>query len=558
MAGVFALITLQEELDNILDNVIYHLHHLVELAQDEMPEEARLIELTGLLKQVWGTVLMADLMGAKELLDEVLLLTGTLKEWSKTAEEKCELLEIIGKNMLLLRRYFDFIIRQRKDDARLLSTAINNLRQRRGAISLSENHFFNLSLPMATLVLPQGDGSSSNRAEQDGTQKRLRQLYQTGLLATLAGGDAGQGLRVMARALAHLETLHATDVLGNFYRVAVLFLEALPVIGLTPERKTLLRQIDMVSRRGYSPTVNTLIQNILFHVLGSGYRDAEIDDFCQRYQLQSLPYSEQTLRQARAALVGPDSETYAALGRVVVEDITEIKTLLSAFEFGGEVSDGTIATLQQRLTRLGHVLEMAGLQATAGHLHYQAIVVGNRRDDLVLVNSVSELLLKVEAKVLTLAEQGLLLDESQSRQGDQNDAKNYYVNSALAVVWQALQDRLKACCQDFRVYVESGYDRQHIVSVLTKLEGMAGQLQFLEEQRLAKIVAGYIQLLQRRIYQTTQAPDMDEMNVMVNIQCSLEFCVESAASGLADEMNTRCLELAESYLFPLEYTSAVA
>ena len=126
----------------------------------------------------------------------------------------------------------------------LLIGGINELRRAGGKALIQESHFFsaNLSRPRT----PPAPESDLPRAELPALARRLRHMYQTGLLGVLRDLNPSVNLRLMGRAMVRLDRAAGDCGLSRFLWIGQAVITAMVAddMALTPARKALLSQYD--------------------------------------------------------------------------------------------------------------------------------------------------------------------------------------------------------------------------------------------------------------------------------------------------------------------------
>ena len=157
------------------------------------------------LQQIRGTLNLIELAGAELLAQEALQLATDIP--TGVSEERDGQLAALGNALYVLRRYLENVEANRQEIPELLLPAINEVRCAAGQPALPESFFFSARLdiprPPSTAIdhLP-------SEAELGEESRRMRHMYQIGLLGLIREQNLYPSLKLMGRALARLDSLH--------------------------------------------------------------------------------------------------------------------------------------------------------------------------------------------------------------------------------------------------------------------------------------------------------------------------------------------------------------
>src|SRR5690625_4052581 len=105
----------------------------------------------------------------------------------------------------------------------LLIPYINAPRKSRNAPHVPESHFYELEVPR--MASPTAHNSTKLGEELSSLVRRLRHMYQVGLLRVLQDKGTVPALSMMARAMERLETASAGYAMGELWTVCHALLE---------------------------------------------------------------------------------------------------------------------------------------------------------------------------------------------------------------------------------------------------------------------------------------------------------------------------------------------
>src|SRR3990167_8518505 len=151
----------------------------------------------------------------------------------------------------------------------LLLPAINDLRQAGGQPALPESFFFSVRLDHAR---PRTAPAALDAAAKEVEGRRLRQMYQVGLLGFMREQNPQASLKLMGRAMARLDTLYANEPRGRLCWVGAAAVEAQLEGQLLARksRKQLFSRIDrelkQILANSQYETPRSLLKELLYLV----------------------------------------------------------------------------------------------------------------------------------------------------------------------------------------------------------------------------------------------------------------------------------------------------
>lgn len=193
------------------------------------------------LHQVRGTLNLIELTGAELLAQEVLDQATDIP--AGAGEERDVQLSALSNALHVLRRYLENVEANRQEMPELLLPAINDLRQAGGQPALPESFFFSVRLDHAR---PHTAPPAIDGAARESEGRRLRHMYQVGLLGFIREQNPQASLKLMGRALSRVDGLFANEPRGRLCWVGAAAVEA-QVDGqllARKSRKQLFSRID--------------------------------------------------------------------------------------------------------------------------------------------------------------------------------------------------------------------------------------------------------------------------------------------------------------------------
>ena len=157
------------------------------------------------LQQVRGTLNLVEQAGAELLAQEVLDQATDIPVGA--GDERNAQLSALSNALHVLRQYLENVEAHRQEMPELLLPAINALRQAGGQPALPESFFFSVRLDQPR---PRTTPSSLDSAARESETRRLRHMYQVGLLGFIREQNPQASLKLMGRAMQRLDSQNTT------------------------------------------------------------------------------------------------------------------------------------------------------------------------------------------------------------------------------------------------------------------------------------------------------------------------------------------------------------
>ncbi|GAA4648857.1 type IV pilus/biofilm regulator FimL [Kistimonas scapharcae] len=558
MAGVNALHPLRDELDATLQHAVQSLEHFAEAPDQGASLQACIDDL----QQIGGILTLIELNGAELLVIELTELALALTPGSMTVTD--DRLDCLGRGLFILERYLNYVVTQRDELPELLLPEINRVRKARGEAALPESWFFTVRLDVKTeasepLVKPLESNKSPIR--------RLRQMYQMGLLGMMSQEKPYAGVKLMQRSMLHLHRLSQKETITELFLVAAACLEAIADVemALTPNRRILFSRLDQQIRRlqlnagQHVLDIPRLHQKELLYLLALADSDSELAQGVRdRYKITALPFNDVSLGNARQVMSGPDNGVFQSLSEALSEELATVKDTLDLLERGAG-QDPDFGELQNHIVRLGKTLSMTGLHSAANTLQRQQPLVRQWHDVGAVgtpeeLDSVAEAVLYVETMVSALsAGPGRASVEAQGAEKprEESHVTKRHLQEASSVVQSEAVAGITLSKRAVTAYLESDYDKIHLESLPRSLSAIAGGLYFLGEDRCSDILQYCARFIREHIMEQESIPSDRVMEVFADVLSSLEFYLESLDIPATTPVDA--LKLAENALDELGY-----
>ncbi|GAB6387460.1 ferrous iron transporter B [Stutzerimonas marianensis] len=503
------------------------------------------------LKQVRGTLNLIELTGAELLAQEILQLATDIPVGA--GEERDTQLAALSNALYVLGRYLESVDASRQEMPELLLPAINALRLVSGQPALPESFFFSARLDHARPPVAAAVRESAGRGAE---ARRLRQMYQVGLLGFIREENAAASLRLMGRALGRLDVLFANTPGGRLCWLGTAALEAMLDGQLLPRqsRKQLFSRLDREVRQLIANTAyeapRGLLKELLYLVALAESSGPIASEVRQIFSLSSLPFTDHLLEDEFQRLAGPGQAVMRSLSSAIREELASVKDLLDLIERQTAPADAYVS-LQTQLGKLGKTLGMVGLSSASSALHAQLPVVagwtGEVAPDPQALLKLADAVLYVESMVGSL-ERGEKRDPRPqiAQPGHEAEAfANHQLTEACIVVIGEATAGLALAKRAITAYLESNGEKLHLANVPFSLMAVRGGLRFLEQDRAADLIGACADFIQKEMLEGMQMPAEQMLETLADALTSLEYYLEGGAVLRRDDSRVSVLDLAE-------------
>jgi hypothetical protein len=544
-SGATSLNLVRDELFATMEEAELSLEHFIADRQNG----SLLQQAVESLKQVRGALNLIELVGAELLAQEVLDQATDIP--AGAGSDRDGQLASLSNALHVLRRYLESLGTLRLEIPELLLPAINDLRQAGGQAPLPESFFFSVRLDHPRLERTVAPVTTEERLRQ---QRRLRQMYQVGLLGFIREQGVPASLKWMSRALSRIEALYANEPIARLCWVGAAALEAQADAQLLPRkgRKQLFSRIDrelkqLLVNSAYEPP-RSLLKELLYLVALADSQGPLASNVREVFGLNPLPFTDHMLEEEYQRLSGPGQAVMRSLSSAIREELTSVKDMLDLAERGNLPSE-SLKTLHNLLGTLEKTLSMVGLSSAANMLNQQLACVQQwvegESPQPEALNRLAETVLYVESMVATL-ERGELQGASQTASAPVSDSDSFaahQLNEARIVVVDESQAGLAMAKRSITAYLESSGDKLHLANVPFSLQAVRGGLWFLNQPRAAELVGACSDYITRHMLETPQVPSEQMLETLADALSSLEYYLEAGAV-LRPETQPSVLDLA--------------
>ena len=517
------------------------------------------------IKQIRGTLSLIELKGVDLLADELLAHINSITLGEDPTTDKR--LDFLTTAFFMLPRYLEFCLQTSRSMALLLIPHINELRQARRAAPLPESYYFAFE-PLKVVRSASGQHAQSPE-EISMLVRRLRHMYQAGLLKVLQGTQVKSSFSIMCRALERLESVCGASPLGNLWWLANASLSAISEksLRITKIRKMLFSSLDREIKRfqfegnavlSREPDA-ALIKELLYLLTLSRSTTEKTKAVAAAYGVRPLSYSDAELAREMEFLKGPSVNTINSMAAVLTDELHSTKNILErAAQSGAELLTES-PELLDTLKKIADILAIVGLVSPSTGLKQEIEKIQRWQTTGEAVNAsdllgVADTLLYVESTIAGLGKSNLSDEKlAQINALSRDDVMaNNQIAEAEKLVIDEIESGLAMVKRALSAFSESNYDKGHIGNISATLDSVRGGMFVLGLPRAAKVVAGCMQFINETLMEDEQQAAIQHMmDTFADAVISLEYYLDSLK--VDKKADTEVLRIAEESLEALGY-----
>lgn len=493
------------------------------------------------LHQVAGSLEMTDCRGGVQLLAEMEALVDALL--SDEVSDRAMAGDALAAAAAAVPGYLSLTIARRSDQPAALLSQLNDLHALLGQPLATETGVFNPDLGPFDRC-GQSPPAAVDQAELAALCRKLRQIYQLGLLSLLKGElQVDRQLNLMCKVAERMQELfagHQRELLWRAGYVVLAGLRAAEPPG--PALHQLLRELDRDLRACCDPAAfaarpppvaRSLMKNLLYYVSVAGDTRPGVPGLRTLFRLdQALP---QLLPEHAARTASHDPIT--TLRDEVAVELRTLQELSEQQVDAGIALEQAAATLSPPLQRVRDTLSAAAHPAatTAAAAYYLLAEQPIRISWPQWADQISAL-------------EALVCDQSTPALGASADPglrRIAWVDAAVAAVVATVRGLFDEIKDAVVSYISARNDPLHLEGLPGRAAQIARALTFIEQDRLALVVAACGDHVARQLMCPDATTSWSELDALADALIACEYYLESLAQGDA-VASERCLRQAES------------
>lgn len=530
ITNAVSLTFLKDELENTLNTAAARLESFLQETEQDKRDES-VSACLQIFHQVNGICHMLELPAAGMMAEEMELAVQDLGR-SKSPET---IISALSNAIILLERYLEYIQIKNQEMPELILDGLNELRRMSGKSPMPESHFFGVNL--ACERFPEAAPARVDVSEKTRLIRRMRHMYQVGLLGVLRAENNHVNLKLMVRALTRIDRLCPPGRMSRFIWVARAATEALlrDDMVVTASRKALLGQFDRQMKRlvydnatGEQADVPLLlIKSSVYLASLSTYNSGVIGEVKQVFDLRNT-MSDKELQQERS-IMASGSSVIRTVANALKEELEDVKKSLDfAAQGAADTNYGDIAA---SLMRIASTLIMVGQPKEADQVRKQAATAAAWRgkqidpESMDFQNFVDHLV--VVENAVALLEKRITPQDDVRKQAHNEAISLYQLDAARMAVVGECRGAMSLTKRAISTYVE-GHDPMHLANLSAILGGAAGGLTFLELPRARAVLDSCRQYIEQRLLSSDAPVATDEhMETLADALTSVDYYLES-------------------------------
>lgn len=559
--GSASLNLVKEQIDESLSIAESNLEQFVEEPENETRLKAA-IEQFALIKGVFKLI---NLPGAAMLSDELEHLGHRiLAHLDKNCERE---LAAISNAIMVLMHYLEYVEIKKQALPVLLIPTINEVRFFLDRSLITESVFFDLgenpSLPSRTDTAPDIE-------QLQASGRRLRHMYQVGLLGIMRNESVSANAKMMYRAVSRIDGLTGNTPVAKLWWLTLAVLEAIEhqAVELNVARKSLLgmvdRQIKNVINMGESALSKDppkpIVQECVYIASLAGPVGDHLKQVSELFKLETGGLTDATLRHEREILRGPGGTVIRSVATALAEELNQIKDALDLGARGAADDEEGFDNIAESMRRVANTLIMLGLSKAAGICKEKSEIVRNWKPEDVNAdsedfNAVADALLFVENSVATLSprrgpDSGLYSSTAEEAINDGISVNQ--LDDARRVVVGEARAGLSLAKRAITSFMDSNWDGMHLNNVPITLKSVWGGLVFLQLYRAAAVVEACEAFIDNKLIRDNSNPPTPAiMETLADAITSVDYFLE----GMEDDkpIGDGIMEVAEESMQELGF-----
>ncbi len=500
-------------LKEAIDTTLTEAENQLEAFSDDRSRQDELQHCAQAFQQLRGICQVVELPAAALMSEEMALAARELQD--KVSDAR---IQALSNAIVLLTRYFDYVQLKNRTLPALLIGGINELRRSGGKGLIQESHFF--SADLSRQRSPEAPQREMSVSELSDLSRRLRHMYQVGLLGVLRGQGNATNLKLMARALVRLDR-----AAGLWVAQAVLTAMYCDQMAITPARKALLSQYDrqlkkLVYDGDQAVTEEApllLIKESLFIVSLSAEDSGTIGDVKQAFGLKS-EVSDTVLQRELALMTGASGSVIRSVASAMRDEIADLKESLDLASQG--VADTNYQSVAASLNRLGSTLDMINKDDESSQWAPDQNVEGEAFHGLV------DDLLIVENVVAGL-ERSISPEDDVHRTANNTNISLYQLDDARMTVVGECRAGLALAKRSISSFMDNNWDAMHLSNLPGTFASIAGGLMFLELDRAKAVTEACHKYISNRLLGGDQVPTRENMETLADALTGVDYYLES-------------------------------
>ncbi|OUS23623.1 hypothetical protein A9Q99_26615 [Gammaproteobacteria bacterium 45_16_T64] len=567
--GTASLNLVKEQLDESLSVAESSLEQYAE----EPSNNRRLTQCVDLFRQLKGVMTIVNLQGAAMLVEEMESLGEYILDHQDSDQEPS--LAGLSNAIMVLGHYLEYVQAKQSTLPVLLIPTINEVRSLAKKPLAPESTFFRLAKNPSRPEKTTGEPADHVKLEEIG--RRLRHMYQVGMLGVFKGENVSTNVKLMQRALDRIDSLSGDVPLAKLWWLGQGVLSALGSenVEVTNSRKSLLGMIDRQIKATILQSEVALAKEAPDHVVQEAVfvtslaeqADGVVAEILAAFEVGGSRLDGLTMQREQALMNGPSGSVIKSVVDAIKEELAHIKDSLDLGARGAHGDDEeSFNRISVALVKIANTLVMLGLMDASNVLKDQAGNIANWTsiDDIDAdseeFNAVADALLYVENSIASLSPrmggaQGV--DDNEAESVAKEGMSITQLEEARRLVVGESRAGLSLAKRALTSYMESNWDGMHLNNVPVTLNTVWGGLTFLQLDRAANVMKSCEDFIRGRlINDRANEPDEHLMETLADAITSIDYYLESIESN--KPIGDGVLDVAEESMDELGFPGVAA
>ncbi len=531
-----------------IDATLAEIEALFEAFDDNRSDTSKLTQCIEHFEQLKGVFQVIMLSGASLLVEAMAQATQLSLEQAN--EERDNTLSKISSSIVLLVRYLEYVELTQSGLPELLFASINELRVLCKEKPLTESHFFELDLKGfdVSQVKPLNTVDSSTR--------RLRHMYQVGLLGSFKDENLKSNYRMMARALQRLNGLYQDAHGLPLLRICNAAIDALISgnLKLTQARKLMLGRIDRQVKHLLNPVagdsdeaaVITLIKDCLYLVALAEPNTDLIQSVQAEFNLKSFNLNEALIQQERELMTGPSASVIRSVSGALREEIALLKDKLDVIARSGDANG--LTGLGTDLKKVSYTLVMLGLTLASEQLNKQIETLVSSSDFETHIRELADSLVFIERSIARLEQNNTPLKANTSEESPEQALELDRVVFSVVVETRKIIASVQHALGSF---AENNFNLTYLENTVENLHSAWGGVFFLNIERAARQLEQSARFISDKLLGDDGEKDVARLHTLADVLVSIDYYLESIEDK--KPLGDGALDIAEESLAELGY-----
>ena len=528
----------KEEIDDTLKQARNALEEYV----DNQEDATQLRFCLTYVHQVYGTLQMVELYGASLFAEEMELLLEALL--ANEVTQKDDAYEVLMRAILQLPEYLERIQRGMKDNPLVLMPIMNDLRTARGSILLSESALFTPDLNQTEPVVVE-ESQDLFGVDPKALAKKLRPLYQIGLLGWYRDKDTESSLKNLKKVLTQLEQVCSRDEVVRLWWVAKGIVESLLMNGVEANitLKLLLGQVDREIKRLVdfgeqelaAKPAEELLKNLLYYVAQSNPVTPRVEAIQKKYNLSSVLQTNKELESDRESMAGPNTELLETVSAAISEDLSRVKDALDILLRSDERDISTLEPQVEVLNKMADTLGMLGMGVPRKVIQeqsaiLQSIVNGELEADESRLMETAGALLFVESSLVGLVESSHA-EEQVLEERTEGSTDPMLATAELRQIHDAVLKEIQveiAKSKDAMVaFIDAPMDFEQLKLVPSYFDAAKGGMVIMGLDEAANLIGAARTYVAKDVLENINEPSQQNLENIADVISSVEYYLEA-------------------------------